>query len=257
MHDSTDEAIVAAFYQEAQGRRAGAAPDPGLHLSARPQQCEAPSAPVRARIGIDLLDRLPEPALLVDGDLTILLANSQAQTLLCTSAVVGASQERLHPCHALDRQRLTLALRQVLDGADTETAVRRRFLQLGSNCRAPLGVYLQSLDAGGATLSALDAPVALATFHSYKTQVMPDPLVVASAFDLSPAETRTAVSIACGATLEEIARARGVTVATIRTQLACIFDKTGTHRQVALASKLLALPGGRLGEGQDFERPAT
>ncbi len=65
------------------------------------------------------------------------------------------------------------------------------------------------------------------------------------------------MSIACGATLEEIARARGVTVATIRTQLACIFDKTGTRRQVALASKLLALPGGRLGEGPDIDGPTA
>jgi hypothetical protein len=160
MHDSTDEAIVAALYQDAQAHRAGAVPDPGLHLSARPRQYEAASTPVRARISIDLLDRLPGPALLVDGLRAILLANSEAQTLLCTSAVVGASQGRLHPCHALDRQRLTVALRQVLDGPDTETAVRRRFLQFGSNCRTPLGVYLQSLNAGGAPLSASDAPVA-------------------------------------------------------------------------------------------------
>jgi len=229
MHHSTDEAITAAVYRDAQGRLAGA----------------------------QVLDGLPEPALLLDGERSILLANSQARTLLCNSPVVGASQERLHPCHAVDRQLLTAALGQVLGRSDPETAVRRRFLQLGSTCRAPLGIYLQSLAASGALLSASDAPVALATFHSYKMQVMPDPLVVASAFDLSPAETRTAVSIACGATLEEIARARGVTVATIRTQLACIFDKTGTHRQVALASKLLALPGARLAEGQDLEWPSA
>jgi DNA-binding CsgD family transcriptional regulator len=62
-----------------------------------------------------------------------------------------------------------------------------------------------------------------------------------SRFHLTPAEAQIALGIACGRTLAAIAEARGACVSTARTQLKCVFAKTGTHRQAELVA-LLAGP---------------
>jgi len=58
-------------------------------------------------------------------------------------------------------------------------------------------------------------------------------------FDLTPAEANVARSVAKGETLRVIARARGVTLETVRTQLKGVLAKTGTRRQVDLVRLLL------------------
>lgn len=50
-------------------------------------------------------------------------------------------------------------------------------------------------------------------------------------FGLSEAEAQVAVQLACGASLENIAAARGVSVDTVRAQVRSVFHKTGLHRQ--------------------------
>jgi DNA-binding CsgD family transcriptional regulator len=64
-------------------------------------------------------------------------------------------------------------------------------------------------------------------------------------YKLTPAEAKLAVLLGTGATITEAAEAHGVSVATVRTQLRSIFDKTHTHRQaelVILIARLSALP---------------
>lgn len=60
--------------------------------------------------------------------------------------------------------------------------------------------------------------------------------ILRSAFGLTQAEARIAISIMKGEDLETIARHRAVMVATIRSQLKSIFAKTRTHRQAELAA---------------------
>lgn len=60
-------------------------------------------------------------------------------------------------------------------------------------------------------------------------------------FDLSPVEAAIAARIAAGETAEQIARADGKSVATVRNQLKHVLDKTGCRRQVDLARLLAQL----------------
>ncbi|AZO32416.1 helix-turn-helix transcriptional regulator [Mesorhizobium sp. M1B.F.Ca.ET.045.04.1.1] len=64
------------------------------------------------------------------------------------------------------------------------------------------------------------------------------PEILLSLFDFTPAEISITNSILSGASLEEIARARRVSVETVRVQLKAIFAKTGTHRQTELVKLL-------------------
>jgi DNA-binding CsgD family transcriptional regulator len=72
-----------------------------------------------------------------------------------------------------------------------------------------------------------------------------NPAVLQRMFDLTPAEASLAVKIGRGETPATIARSNGVTIATVRSQLAAVFAKTNTQRQaelVALLARVSLLP---------------
>jgi DNA-binding CsgD family transcriptional regulator len=62
--------------------------------------------------------------------------------------------------------------------------------------------------------------------------------LVRSLFDLTPAEARVARSVASGATAEAMSTAFGVSLATVRTQVRAVLEKTGCHRQFELVALL-------------------
>ncbi|MGH1592353.1 helix-turn-helix transcriptional regulator (plasmid) [Methylobacterium phyllosphaerae] len=64
-------------------------------------------------------------------------------------------------------------------------------------------------------------------------------------FGLTPAEARVTLLLVGGKTLAEVAEMLRLSIATVRTQLKAVFEKTRTHRQaelVVLVSRLAALP---------------
>lgn len=61
-------------------------------------------------------------------------------------------------------------------------------------------------------------------------------------FGFTPAEARLARALAAGSHVEEFARSNGVSVATVRTQLRNVLQKSGTTRQQDLISLLQTLP---------------
>lgn len=64
---------------------------------------------------------------------------------------------------------------------------------------------------------------------------------VRSLFRLGPAEADIAVQLARGSDIQEIAMARGVTINTIRTQLASAMVKVGVRRQAELVAAVAGL----------------
>lgn len=83
---------------------------------------------------------------------------------------------------------------------------------------------------------------ALLTFYHPDSPPIVDSDLLASAFDLTPAECRVASHIAEGRTPKEIANRIGVQHDTVRKQLQAIYQKTATNRQVDLIRLLLNLP---------------
>ncbi len=62
--------------------------------------------------------------------------------------------------------------------------------------------------------------------------------LLATTFELTPAQARLAVKLARGDSIEDAAQDIGVAPATARNQLKAIFQKTGTHRQAELVALL-------------------
>lgn len=80
--------------------------------------------------------------------------------------------------------------------------------------------------------------------QTHRSEVLeaPDLLGPDNPFALSPAEQRVCRHLAEGCRAKEIAVALGISVPTVRTHLSRIYQKTGTEGQVALLSRLAAVP---------------
>lgn len=77
------------------------------------------------------------------------------------------------------------------------------------------------------------------------TAPKPNPEALQKMFDLTAAEARLALQLLDGGAPADIARRHGVSIATVRSQLASVFSKTRTGRQaelVALLARLSVLP---------------
>ena len=62
-----------------------------------------------------------------------------------------------------------------------------------------------------------------------------------AAFRLTPSETKLALALMQGSSLQEHARDNGISVMTVRNQLQSIFGKTSTHRQAELIALLFSV----------------
>lgn len=69
-------------------------------------------------------------------------------------------------------------------------------------------------------------------------------------FALSEAEAELSVALCCGKSMDDVAKARGTSLNTIKSQLKSTFLKTGTKRQSELVSLLLASPAYFLAQKQ-------
>lgn len=184
---------------------------------------------------IPFLDDWRQPAMLVALNGTVLRLND------ATTQMLG-------------RTRLV----QVVDGLlELQGAVERRILDecLTAANVAPVYRMLRLTEKHDGESAAQDAlyvfyhPVAvshghaaLLTFYHPDSPPIVDPDLLASAFDLTPAECRVACHIAQGRTTKEIASQIGVQHDTVRKQLQAIYQKTATNRQVDLIRLLLNLP---------------
>ena len=113
--------------------------------------------------------------------------------------------------------------------------------KLAAGQQEVLYVFYTVVTADDASASELRAFAAL-TFYHPRSAPPVDEQVLASAFDLSPAECRIALLLGEGLTQKEIAAHVGVQHDTVRKQLQSIFQKTATRRQPDLLRLLLNLP---------------
>lgn len=66
-------------------------------------------------------------------------------------------------------------------------------------------------------------------------------------FNLSPAEARLVAELATGMTPRDITMARGVSMATLRSQVRSVIAKTGVSRMSDLSQLLAQIPFGDVG----------
>lgn len=145
-----------------------------------------------------------------------------ARTLLDDGDGVALKHRRLVLGHLGDDEKLKAALGRL--GKKAFLSSRRR------SDRRPYLVSIAPTTMGMAV-----------TF--FDREELPEPLLIALRgwFDVTRAEAALMVELGEGKTPNEIAELRGVTIATVRSQLRSVFMKTGTRRQAEVAALVARL----------------
>jgi DNA-binding CsgD family transcriptional regulator len=186
----------------------------------------------RARTAVETLSTLGLAACAVTRAGTVLVANPEfdAEALLWTTR--GGNRIGL-----IDKR----ANRQLYDALNAiETGHSVRSLPLIAEEGAPPAV-LHVVPIRRAAHDLFGQAVAILVLtKASDTPTQSTPLLQAL-FDLSPTEATIAARIAAGQTPEEIARADGKSIETVRNQLKRVLDKTGCRRQIDLGRLLTQL----------------
>ena len=168
----------------------------------------------------------------------LVYANKNAEAHLREASVLRLSHSRLVACDPRDEEALGSGVRHVLE--------QRSGCSRLIGHRSPGGALMASiapleLDRSVSDWS-LDQASVLVTVRRRNFGAAPSPNALNQMYGLSRAEGALAVALCRGDTLQEYAEATGLSVATVRTQLKSIFQKTATSRQAELVSLLLQMP---------------
>lgn len=178
------------------------------------------------------LDSVSLPVLLVDHDAELVYANVVAEAVLRCGDPVHTRNGRL----ALSSPLTTTALADAVQRAGrNESDLGQRGLAIPTRHRdgAPALIHVLPLPRKDRAGVQQRAVAAVFVARASAPPQMPT-TALALLYDLTPAETRVLELIVEGLAPAEIARQLGVTLATTKTHLQRVFDKTGYSRQADL-----------------------
>lgn len=172
---------------------------------------------------------------LCDQDGRLLACTTAAESLLSSGGPLQVSEGRIGPA---DRKSaagfMALLRRQIHATADLSLPPQGRILvENPAQPERPLTIYVTTLPVG-VRLAFRPRVVLVARFETLRST----PSVLLTSFGLTPAEVELVVSMADGASREEIARSRGRAVGTVRNQLKSIFSKLGVSREAELVAMM-------------------
>jgi DNA-binding CsgD family transcriptional regulator/PAS domain-containing protein len=193
-----------------------------------------------AETGLAALDSVPHAVFLLNGSGRVLRMNSAAEAMAADHDGLEVTAAGLAPTDVAASAALNcLVLQAAGAAAEPRTSgslrLRRRsgrpdLVAIAHPTGQPAGWGLT--DPRGVLVIASD-PAARSVADAKQLQAL---------YALTPAEATVALDLLAGRDVSEIARHRGRSVATIRTQLGRLLEKTGTTRQVDLVRLLLRLP---------------
>lgn len=185
------------------------------------------------------LDRVTFGVILIDHSGAVVSANRAAQTILRAADGLSCDRGELRGAtpavttglRAVTRAAIRVSRGEALEG-DTALSLPRQ------SGKRPLAVLVAPLPAVRMAFTTEAAAAALFVSDP-EMAVTPDAETIQQLFGLTQGESRLAALLVRGLCLEEAASALGLTVATTRTRLKAIFEKTDTHRQAELVRLVL------------------
>ncbi|MEO6269256.1 MAG: LuxR C-terminal-related transcriptional regulator [Lautropia sp.] len=184
----------------------------------------------------EALNRLALPILISGLDGRIRFANQAAESFLEYAAGPFKFQfGRLFARGLSDSARLTKAI----DSA-VQYSVGGAFV-LGKSTPDPVLCTVVPLSARSALASEWQSPLAAVFLSRPHVDGRIDKAILREMYGLTPAESRLAVELAAGLSLEACAERFCVSLRTVRTQLRAVFQKVGVNRQAELTAMLQSL----------------
>lgn len=196
---------------------------------------------VRLATTVDALQLVPKAALVCDRSGRVLTMNAAAESLV--GALYDAASRTLRFASPSASDGWALLLRQALDPSAIESSalashpgVAREALVLDAH-GDPLVMRAVVL-SGSSRLLFVDGAAVLVLVEPRKP---PLGEILARRYRLTPGQIGVAEALLAGVSLDDIARARGVKVASARAQLKAIYARTDTRNQAHLVALLHGL----------------
>ncbi len=242
--DENGRAVIMNFYRV--GKRPKYGPDDvkamdaliphlrralGVLLDAPPPQATAPDVK-------ELYNAIGAPCFFLGADGRIAQSNHAAELLVKAGDGLEVRDGKLCLWDGLAQSELSAALaRTIGDGWSAKFRTGAELLARRPSGGSPLVLVATPIGADG-PIMAVAAPVRCALFVLEEklraNGLLPERLQ--RLYGLTSAEADIAIEIASGAVLSEIAKGRGTTTATVRTQVKTALRKTGARRQADLAA---------------------
>ena len=199
-------------------------------------------------VGQAVLERMHQPIILIDDVRRIMYCNKAGQAIIDRGDLLINSNGLLSCSDTESDVDMMLAMREIALAPHNAShiavipKVERKIIRMqrkGSRHRAIAS--MQALRPENTLGSFGFTPQVLVTvFEPGKLATIdPDPILLATMFDLTPAEARVAAALANGSSPKQIAATSNVAHSTVRSQLKAIFGKTGAARQSELVGMLL------------------
>jgi len=188
----------------------------------------------------EALDQLRAGVIMVDAAGRVLFVNRIAETMLAGNDGLGIDHEGIRACN----QSANRALRRLIAGcAGTMIAPGGSMEVPRGEGRRPLRVTVAPFRADaaqiGMTWLGAVRPVAILTVADPEREQRARKEDLRRRFGLTQAETDVALEILKGDGRDAAAARLGISIATVRTHLSHIFEKTRVHRQAELVRLLL------------------
>lgn len=209
--------------------------DGETHVSERGGEAETAH-----RFGFEALNALSVGVVVVDVRGFVAFANAKGAALLGRRSIFRSAAP-LALCDAASHDALRRAL--LAARARVSGALRLR----DRTARAAISAVVAPLASPELSSAFSPSPILLAMNELFPAGAIPSPWL-AQLFGLTPAESSVANWLVTGRPIEEYAHERGVSVATVRSQIKSVLAKSGMSRQVQLVAALARLP---------IEPPAT
>ena len=189
-----------------------------------------------------VVDALSCAVLIVDRNRRVLHANPVAEALLSQEALISARQDQLSIAWQPAEQAVACAIEL---GMRDECALGPAGINVPlAQAARPAVAHVLPLARRDASARVRQEAVAAIFIAEAGVTVLPAMDAVAALFGLTAAEKRVATQIAQGMDRGEIAAANAVSDGTVKSQLASIYDKTGTgdKRDLSLLVRALTPP---------------
>ncbi len=188
----------------------------------------------RARALVEAMDALGLPAAAVRNNRTVLAINPAMEKLGAIIRPGSFGRLLLRDAGANSR------LQQALDAARPNQEPLSRSIPVPAN-EAHQAAVIHVLPVRGAAFDVLGGARHIIVLTQGRHTSYPDPGLLSSLFDLTPAEARLAGALTRQQTLAEYGAATGVSSNTVKTHLKRVFEKTGVRRQSELIRLLAGL----------------
>jgi DNA-binding CsgD family transcriptional regulator len=235
-------------------------PMPTCFLVAAPKRSESFDTPERVKLLSGLVPHLQQAlrtqdklgalagalevsrhgVVVVAGEHRVANLNSAAERILRAEDGLYMQSGRIAANSTASEQELHCAIQDALDGERSTVRTGRSF-----TCVRPSGNRAYVIDVLPTYRRDADEPprqpMALVLIIDPEDQPEPAATLLRRLYQLTRAEADVALRVMHGADLKEISDRLSISLATVRTHLQRVFDKTDTHRQAELVRLLLVL----------------